>query len=121
MIEPALTAEEWAEAQACKAAWRLFDSCQGEQPDQCRYLIALNNDALPDDDPRKITRETIRAMRLAAARFGDEPVGVSAGWLLMDARWHNLAGKQRARHEESARTINALADALESYLPPAIV
>jgi hypothetical protein len=80
-------------------------------------LIALLNDALPNSDDRKITRDTIEALRRAARCLREAPHGVSDDWRHMDAGWHNLAGSQRARHEGAALVLEALADALESYLP----
>jgi hypothetical protein len=82
-------------------------------------LVALANAALPDTDPRKITRERVKALRAAAFALREQPLGVSDDWRHMDATWANLGGAQRARHEASALALSALAAALESYLPPA--
>lgn len=63
-------------------------------------LIALANAALPDDDPRKITREWVREICYAAeaAAWGD--------------------GAQNESDRQAAAALNAIAAALESYLPP---
>lgn len=93
----------------------------GRDPDEVRYqlgvgmdhvsyslkcdlprLIALANAALPDPDPRKITREWIEVIR-AAAR--DAVCGIEDASLVQAAERHAMA-------------LTAIADALESYLPP---
>ena len=58
--------------------------------------MAVANDALSDDDPRKITREKIEMIRAAANSVADEVV----------------EGSHRVTD------LRAFADALESYLPP---
>lgn len=67
-------------------------------------VIALANHALPDDDPRKITREWVEALR-AEAKRGQyaERVGDNAGFSAIDPA---LASQ--------------IANALESYLPPTL-
>lgn len=71
-------------------------------PDDFAALLAICNAALPADDPRKITREWVVALRAEAER-GEyaERVGDNAGFSAIDP--------------SLARQIAA---ALESYLPP---
>jgi hypothetical protein len=132
-IGPVLTAEEWAEVRAPNAGMQDGNLAQSfergssyidthfwddEQRKSAPILIALANAALPDTDPRKITREWVKALRAAAFALREQPLGVSDDWRHMDATWANLGGAQRARHEASALALSALAAALESYLPP---
>lgn len=63
-------------------------------------LIALANAALPDTDPRKITRETVSALRIAAIALD------------MDAAAFDVDNNAHAQ------AVRALAAALASYLPP---
>lgn len=88
-IEPALTPEEWQE----KVAWLWKGETVGPTVgltrqgmvviadddyyagfthtiDRAPALIALANAALPDDDPRKITRAKLQRM-IDAAKFAD--------------------------------------------------
>lgn len=106
-IEPALTPEEWA-------------SVEGERREQTttRQLevdaivarqdpastIAVYNAALPDSDPRKITRERMRAVKKAVDIWFGATVTV----------YNTLADR-----EPHFRVIEFLAG-LESYLPPTI-
>jgi hypothetical protein len=62
--------------------------------------IALANAALPDSDPRKITRARVDALREVAREIDAENKGMitQCGW--------------------ADDFLNGLADALESYLPP---
>ena len=87
-IEPALTAEEWAENERHSIDY-MIESRSG----RCEYakVVALANWAL-DDDPRKITRETIDGL----LRVADD----------------------LATPDRHSRPLYALARALESYLPP---
>lgn len=72
-IEPALTPEEWAKHSGGTAAvWMSAKLPRSDSEDaEIRLdfaerpiaVIALANAALPDDDPRKITREKLDAMR----------------------------------------------------------
>lgn len=57
------------------------------EAENVRRLIAIANAALPDDDPRKITRERLQEMRDAADWIGE------------------------------STSVHAFADALASYLP----
>lgn len=90
-IKPALTAEEWERVRQTPGGAADYDDAVGDSPETRAYLIALNNDALPDSDPRKITRADVDNLR-----------GILSGdaWAVAksDIRW--------------------LAAALESYLPP---
>ena len=63
-IEPAVSAKIWEEV--ASSPWPI-DSYIGDTPDVCAYLVALNNHALPDSDPRKITREDVELVEYAAA------------------------------------------------------
>ena len=65
-IKPALTAEEWAEIKRLSA--RGYFQATADLPPQLRALaldfdqfraMAVANAALPDDDPRKITRDEV--------------------------------------------------------------
>lgn len=114
-VEPALSAEEWR----LRAFWRskhMVDedtldggltvrvNAGGGNPgrgigtipvEEIPALIALANDAIPDSDRRKITREKIRLLRdraFIAKRVND------------------------ATSKEADAELMALADALESYL-----
>jgi hypothetical protein len=62
-------------------------------------------DLLPDDDPRKITRETVDALRRLIAQSDYIPE-VSESVSDVDGQWPTIAA------------VESLADALESYLPP---
>lgn len=59
-IEPALTPEEWRDTDR---AMRQHVGALPERADDLAQVIALANAALPDSDPRKITREDVRACR----------------------------------------------------------
>lgn len=95
-VEPALTAQQWAEwkREIARAGGvvddTLYNDTVGKDAAECAYVIALNNDALPADDKRKITREDVANLR-----------GILSGdaWAVAKA------------------DIARLADALESYLP----
>lgn len=88
-IEPALSAEEWARKR--EDGLDLYDDFVSDRPGSGPRIIAAINDDLPDDDSRKITREWVIELRRVAQAFP------SLGEL---------------------REIAAMADALESYLPP---
>lgn len=92
-IEQALTKDEWEHA--------LDPDVRESLAYEVTYLwgktrpgaaIALANAALPDSDPRKITREIVEAIRKAYLEFGQT--------------------------NETTDRILEIADALESYLPP---
>jgi hypothetical protein len=114
-IEPALTADEWADAQKYGA-----DAFRAEAGPRTWFslpqVIALANAALPDSDPRKITREKIAQLRLAVNEWdgvGRDPVKL--------AEWQ---GADDDRPEPDLEYFGggdaalAFLDALESYLPP---
>jgi hypothetical protein len=100
-IEPALSAEEWARGipgvfgwddGSVFIDWREPEPLEGPHVDRPHAIIAALNAALPDSDPRKITRALVRRLRETAYTAAD---GYSGPTWLAD-----------------------LADALESYLPP---
>jgi hypothetical protein len=108
-IAPALKPDEW-KARDCGYAkidcvWEethvVVRDPDGEVvsvsgPDEIFALIALANDALPDDDPRKITREKVRLL----IAMTDKPWDAS-GTL------------------EQHTAVRKLVRALEALLPPA--
>jgi hypothetical protein len=118
-ITPALTAEEWAAWKEGRGAGEtLFLVNVNSGPDDPVWgqsfsahppaaLIALANAALPDDDPRKITREKLVALRDCLAMAG----------LANDDRCVSDKEFADARRYDALAT--TLTDALESYLPPA--
>lgn len=107
-IEPALTAQEWADA-------REPDSSEGLAY-EVTYLwgrsrpagtIAIANAALKDDDRRKITRDKIIQLR-SVAHFLEESDGrLAVAWPPDGNPWRKAAAELRTT-----------ADVLESYLPP---
>lgn len=101
-IEPALSAEQWAELVVelpDEHAWTEPGYLCANDNDRwgtsrvpAHIAIALANAALPDDDPRKITRKMVTGLReIASDQPWDEGLGL---WL------------------------NRVADVLESFLPP---
>lgn len=74
MSKSAISPEQWKEV---FSAIGQYDWCQGDSPDTCVYLMALNNHRLPEDDERKLTWEHVREIQDAAfaiRRFGgNEP------------------------------------------------
>jgi hypothetical protein len=112
-IQPALSAEEWAknlndrggleiqafpeESSISIQDWGAMSGVTVGSED-LPALIALANAALPDSDPRKITREMVDGLRREAdrAEYADR-VGDNAGMTDLDAR--------------------RIADVLASYLP----
>jgi hypothetical protein len=123
MIEPALSAEEWANEEAgvvaitrdgftrdglSRSGYQLTAESTvkiqvGDHEDFGRTeipgLIALANAALPDSDPRKITREKIKALRAGAESLEAD---------------YDCGGN----HEALVTSVKELVAALESYLPP---
>lgn len=93
-IEPALTEKEWADAKKYGADNFRVDAgpLSWFEPSE---VIALANAALPDTDPRKITRFRVEALRAAA--------------LALDTAGVNVL---------HAIVVQAMADVLSSYLPP---
>ena len=108
-IAPALTALEWEEALAWPHGLLDYLVKPGDaigygkdKPEDLRALIALANAALPDDDPRKITREKIATLR--------EMVGYAAGAYTSSGESEDLKADEAF--------LSPFLDALESYLPP---
>jgi hypothetical protein len=127
-IEPALTAEEWeAEIKGTfpgkdenvflarrgavtHIGIRSQDTWQGEKYTGAIHAsrsalaatIALANHALPDSDPRKITREKVEKIREGAKNA------------IEDYRLHKPGREDQLAYWQEAI---AFADALESYLP----
>lgn len=109
---PALSAEEWAKREFAEGdisfdatmgrftvvmdTWSDYGSTDRDVK-RLPALIALANAALPDTDPRKITREMVAQLRRAAD-------------LMCEAKWGVL--------EPEGNTVARIADALASYLPP---
>lgn len=97
-LDPALSAEEWREFQRDLQHGLeigLLPDGVGYEVAHCAYYIAVNNAALPDTDPRKITREWVTFLReQAVGAFSSDYRGADAA------------------------EFTAMADALESYLPP---
>lgn len=100
-IEPVLSRDEWA--RVAKDSVRVTLAFPAEAPDETDErlmitaewapdLIALANHGLPDSDPRKFTRAWIDLLNRAA----------------------NVGGADGA----DQHALKALANALESYLPP---
>lgn len=118
-IEPALSETEWAERGDPVVSGYIDWGMQvvdvrsgcgygGNKEQERRFipgLIALANAALPDSDPRKITREKITALRSAAHFLENADGRLAVAWSADDNPWHKLAAELRAT-----------ADALESYL-----
>jgi hypothetical protein len=114
-IEPALTPEEWQVirirgdisipnaavvepiASADEAGIIGMDSYGYAIPIPLSVSIAVANDALRDSDPRKITREMVKALRRLADEVSD------------------FSGPARRDRCDDVRSV---ADVLESYLPP---
>lgn len=99
-IEPALTATQWASVYAVKRAGILQDTLLTLDTADLGLagLIAAANAALPDSDPRKITRAMVEEIREAAASH---------------AAYDSLP-----QFAALAARVQRIADALSSYLPP---
>ena len=107
-IEPALTPEEWRTAKLWLAGKMIGGKVRGsvvlDLPDKhTPAALALANAALPDTDPRKITREWVADIRERA----DDLAGEIAEWV-----------GDSPRTEAQIARLRRIADALESYLPP---
>lgn len=102
--KPALTPEEWREVDILRGP-RKYELCVGEDDGKCAYLIALNNAALPDSDPRKITRNRLTGLRRAVE---------IAQLYVEDASDAETIGTLVAALTDA----QGIAAALESYLPP---
>jgi hypothetical protein len=89
-IESALSAEEWAIALHRKS---------GAAPSANTPVrrIAMDNASLPDTDPRKMTRDRIDDVRVAARQ---------------------MPSRDSESNPGLQERLLSLADALESYLPP---
>lgn len=97
-IEPAQTPEQWAYFRR-ERSWggAFYDEYVGSDAASCAENIALNNDALPDDDQRKIIPFHVALLRTVAA---ERDAGAPNG------------------DDERAEELRHLANLLESYLPP---
>lgn len=95
-IEPALNAEQWQSVKADHATALTMTLIAGGNFPEWGKLVAIANDALADDDPRKFTREWVDVLRTAAVS--------------LDPNFY--AG------ERVEQRVQAFADALASYLPP---
>jgi hypothetical protein len=95
MSKPALTPEEWHNGLRAPASLR----SRLREESNYRGLLALENALLPEDDPRKLTREMVDALRSWIANPLDPP-------LKTDGTIPDI---------DSARR---LADVVESLLPP---
>lgn len=96
-IEPALSAEEWAEVSRME-----IEAVAAQFYERPVAVVAFANAALPDSDPRKITRETVNLLREIVANEHEsaklnEPSNIG---------------------EAEISGLTQLADALKSYLPP---
>jgi hypothetical protein len=104
-MEPALSALEWKEALAWPHGIVDYLVAPAQQvgfgsdsPADLRALIAIANVALPDDDPRKITRHTL--------------------WLIRKLREDAYIDAQHPGALQFMREVDALVEGLASYLPP---
>jgi hypothetical protein len=89
-IPPALMPNEWERVRSgCDDVTHYYFT--GDKG----AVIAACNDELPDTDPRKITREWVKILRATARWIEEQP--------------DNFGPETELR---------AMADALESYLPP---
>lgn len=104
MIEPALTPDEWIaftselqrlREQGLDMSSSVYGDEVGWDTAGCAANIALNNAALPDSDPRKVAPETVRRLRAISEAIRNE-----------HQNW------------DAKAFLAALADSLESYLPP---
>ena len=98
-IEPAMTQAQWEHMKREHSAGIALLPGAGNAQ-QCASMIAAYNDALPDSDPRKITRDDIEALR-RICRSAVYQFQKSTGAVLPDGK-----------------VVERIADALESYLPP---
>jgi hypothetical protein len=89
-IPTVLSGEQWLSVTAIKG-----------DAHHCHQTIALANHALPDDDPRKITRVGLSALRADAEELRKRSSNGDDALFLIAWR------------------MTLMADALESYLPPA--
>lgn len=122
-LDPALSAEEWAEARAGEdgdAAFTIADRVRFAVEEaslrNAVQLIAFANDDLPVSERRKITRAMINALRVIVNAW--DGVGQDAVAL---ARWiesEDDAPEPPSEYFGDRIDGHAILDALESYLPP---
>jgi hypothetical protein len=128
-FEPALAPEEWRlvlreltripepamEGQDTLPTFRAMDRIMGavswRSGDPHAARIAVENAALPDTDPRKITPEVIEEMRYACR-------GLRQILQQLHADDRDQWPDDAITHADRARQLERFADALESYLPP---
>jgi hypothetical protein len=111
-IPPALTATEWANiARLSDDHRRLFVNA-AQDADRPHAVIAMLNDALHDEDPRKLTPEQIALLRYVA--------GTVETLLTVPIRDMSLsvAAQDALDWSERYSQLLELADVLASYLPP---
>lgn len=115
-IEPVLSASEWALAKHCygtneERTLALLCHRDGnwKSKEYQPILIALANAALPDSDPRKITRETVRAILAARTTY---PFGSASHRELIQI------AAALASYLPSDQQPAELAAAYAAYLPP---
>jgi hypothetical protein len=103
-IDPALTSEEWGEISAAARDNGLTPQAYLFATDAFPFrALAMANAALPEDDPRKITRETVNALygvSEAAAEWHKEH--------LTDPKDQEFAENQRRKMRDLWQTLVAL-------------
>lgn len=120
-IEPALSAEEWAEALAeTEPSWSVEERVRYAVAEaglaETEELIAFANHVLDPGDQRKITREMINALKVIFAGWegmGQDPVALEEWIKAPDDR-----PEPPLEYFGDRIDGNAIIDALESYLPP---
>jgi hypothetical protein len=107
-IEPALSAKWWDRVRHLKARGDLERALLATGTEEIGLVgvIAAANAALPDSDPRKITREWLSAL--------EEVIGAAALW----NSEQRAAGRDMQAGEHALSLVADLFYALESYLPP---
>lgn len=114
-IPPALTPSEWSRAAAHAKSTddgRLTMVSMAWTVQRHEAVIALANAALHAEDPRKLTRETIALLRRAAEHISETQK------MFADPKGQTVA--DAVADGELYSQIHELADAIESYLPPAL-
>lgn len=103
-IASVMDAEKWQRVLAYQQLGRErgYDPCAIVAHEPPEAVMAIGNAALPDDDPRKITRKALEALQLILGFCSEKTVGFG-GWCHDDAMALPVA-KQ-------------LMEALASYLP----
>ncbi len=107
-IPPALTPNEWRNVRSHPLERVKFVEL-AERIGRSHAAIALENDALNDEDVRKLTPERVALIRWAAERVNAE----------LAARVSSLTVDAARELADRYSDLVELADALESYLPPA--